>query len=143
MLYSTPLTGSHLQSLAPLDELAYLDLSNCPLSTNGIEQLQRLSALTSLELIGGNLSDQAIRSLASTKVTHLNLSNSSIDGTDLKVLATMPELKEIIIRNCAITRNDFEMFQSRNTNCVIYWQEYGLDSTYAKPEAMKAMTVRN
>ncbi|MEC9095341.1 MAG: hypothetical protein VX776_01845, partial [Planctomycetota bacterium] len=126
VLYSTPLTGSNLQSLAPLDELSYLDLSNCPLSTNGVEQLQRLSALTSLELIGGNLSDQAIRSLVSTKVTHLNLSNSSIDGTDLKVLATMPELKEIIIRNCSITRNDFEMFQSRNTNCVIYWQEYGL-----------------
>ncbi|MBA61328.1 MAG: hypothetical protein CMJ76_03090 [Planctomycetaceae bacterium] len=142
ILYNTQLTGNKLESLASLVGLSYLDLSNCPLDSAAIAQLHSLSALSSLGLMGCRLNDEAIKDLADTDITHLNLSNSSLDASNLKVLAAMSDLKEIIVRNCSITRNDFEMFQSRNTNCVIYWQEYGLDSTYAKPEAMKAMTIR-
>ena len=54
----------------------------------------------------------------------------------------MANLREIIVRNCDISYQDFEMFQTRNINCVIYWQAYGLDSAYAVPEAMKVMTPR-
>ena len=141
VLYNTQIKGHDLSSLAVLPGLSYLDLSNCPVDANGIEQLKSLNALTSLELIGAQLSQQAMEYLAQLPVSHLNLSNSSIDGNALKSLSAMPELKGLIIRNCSVTSYEFEMFQTRNTNCVIYWQEYGFDSTYAKPEAMQALKV--
>ena len=141
ILYNTQVKGHELKSLAVLPGLSYLDLSNCPVDADGIEQLKSLTALTSLELIGVPLNQQAMDHLVKVPLSHLNLSNSPIDGNDLKSLSAMPELKGLIIRNCSVTRFEFEMFQTRNTNCVIYWQEYGFDSTYAKPEAMQAMTI--
>lgn len=141
ILYNTQVKGHELSSLAVLPGLSYLDLSNCPVDADGIRQLKSLTSLTSLELIGVPLNQQAIDHLVKIPLSHLNLSNSPIDGNDLRSLSAMQELKGLIIRNCSVTRFEFEMFQTRNTNCVIYWQEYGFDSTYAKPEAMQAMKI--
>ncbi|MAT12820.1 MAG: hypothetical protein CMM02_17640 [Rhodopirellula sp.] len=139
ILYRTEVTGI---TLGELTNLSYLDLSFCPVDSKAIEQLDLLTNLASLQLMGLNLSHQAVKYFTKTNITHLNLSNSSITNRDLHTLSMMPALKELFVRNCDISVNDFEMFQSRNTNCVIYWQAYGRDSTYAKPEAMQAMTNR-
>lgn len=142
ILYQTPVTGSTLALLSTLDELSYLDLSDCPVSSQAMKHLQQLPALSSLHLMGSDLTDEGYEHLANTAVTHLNLSNSTLNRRHLKRLAAMSELKELAIRHCDISLQDFEMFQSRNINCVIYWQAYGQDSVYAKPDAMKALTPR-
>lgn len=139
ILYQTEVTGKTLNQLT---NLSYLDLSFCPVDSRAIEQLNLLTNLASLHLMGIKLSHEAVKHFASTNVTHLNLSNSSLTNRDLRTLSSMPELKELFVRNCDISVNEFERFQSRNTDCVIYWQAYGRDSTYAKPEAMKAMVNR-
>lgn len=137
ILYRTDVTGI---TLGDLTNLSYLDLSFCPVDSKTIEQLNLLTNLASLQLMGINISHEAVKYFTTTNITHLNLSSSSLTNRDLRTLSTMPALKELFVRNCDINANDFEMFQSRNTNCVIYWQAYGRDSTYAKPEAMRAMT---
>ena len=142
ILYRTNLSGEHLSKLAMPSGLSYLDLSHCPVTTWGIENLQSLHALTSLQLIGVQLESEGFQKLAQLPITHLNLSSSSLNRSNLEQLSSMANLREIIVRNCDISYQDFEMFQTRNINCVIYWQAYGLDSAYAVPEAMKVMTPR-
>ena len=142
ILYRTNLSGEHLSKLAMPSGLSYLDLSHCPVTTWGIETLQSLHALTSLQLIGVQLESEGFQKLAQLPITHLNLSSSSLNRSNLEQLSSMANLREIIVRNCDIRYQDFEMFQTRNINCVIYWQAYGLDSAYAVPEAMKVMTPR-
>ena len=142
ILYRTNLSGEHLSKLSMPSGLSYLDLSHCPITTLGMENLKFLHALTSLQLIGVQLETEGFQKLAQLPITHLNLSSSSLNRNNLEQLSSMANLREIIVRNCDIHYQDFEMFQTRNINCVIYWHAYGLDSTYAVPEAMKVMTPR-
>ena len=142
ILFQTDVRGETFDTLADLPEFTYLDLSHCPVNKRGIQQLQRLPSLTSLQLMGAQLDNSAFEAIAELPITHLNVSGSTLTSTGLLQLSTMSELKELVIRNCDIQPADYEMFQTRNTDCVIYWQAYGFDSVYAVPEAMKYLTPR-
>ena len=89
-------SGLDFSVLAQMNNLQYLDLSGCTISSNAIEAIGSLTSLHTLILSSCALTDISGFS-AMTKVTDLDLSNNSI--TDISVLSLMLDLQTVSLIN--------------------------------------------
>ena len=90
--------GTGLYVAMTLPALSKLNVSDCPLSDEGIRTISRLGQLKNLELKQVTLSDQAMKYLGQMKnMEKLEFDNSNLGDGSLQYLTNMPSLSELSV----------------------------------------------
>jgi len=112
-LFGTSVSDSGLFHLASLPDLRELEICSGAISNRGVEMISRLTTLRSLNLSQNRSIDgKGLRCLrALTKLTHLNLSNTSISAVSLRHLHGLTELESLSIFGCEVNSCEIEALQ--------------------------------
>ena len=105
LLGHTRLTGRTLATLAASGQLEELFLWGCPIDNNGIKQISMLSGLRALSLDKATVADSEgllpLRALTAMRELRLNV--PQFDDPAAAILASMPELETLSIRDTKVS----------------------------------------
>ena len=102
---------SSLQSAS--EQITWLNLSNCELTDNDLDQVKTLKHLTRLRIHGNEITSDGIRRLGSLKfLESLNLTDTNVDDEIFDLLPNFPQLKNLYLWQSKVTREGYESGQS-------------------------------
>jgi hypothetical protein len=110
----TGITDEGLSSLAQIQGLEYLSLSDTKLTGIGVRYFDRRTLLPSLQLDGTSLTSAGVLALAEARCTQLNLSRTFVGDNELMLFAANLDLIELNVSETKVTASGIRAFyQSR------------------------------
>lgn len=131
-LWDCKITGCTLTQFANLPTLTHLWLSRTRLQDSFGQGLGLLTHLQSLEIAETQAADGTIESLKATPLETLDISQTKVGDSSVKIICSMESLRKLGAMETLITSEGAEMIRKQRPNLEFNYSERSLQPTLAQ-----------